>query len=115
MQPFLAYIDLLAALSKLLSSVGERFWSGQLDKWTREAEQLVQKRNKDLLKEHLRRTKRSLVGMGSIGDITISCQAGLAKTYSVDEARKIDEQIEELTDSLYKTTIELLTSIDSPD
>jgi len=66
-----SYRTLLKQIRDHLKRYGVPGWPARLDKWARELDQL----DPGKLRAHLLRTRKSLGGMGSIGDIVICPEA----------------------------------------
>jgi hypothetical protein len=94
----------ISELSDFLQTVGQERWSVRLSQWVSETESSV---DPIVIRQHIERTKKALVGMGSVGDFVVTNSGD--HQYSTEEIKALNAQKDLLVEKLYKTT-KLLTS-----
>jgi len=99
------YAETLKELHSFLSRYREQVWAPILEKWITELEHLQRTaKTSPQITEHALRTRRSIGGMGSIGDISITPQPGYrvwAWTWNVS---RVNRRLHRLVSALYDST-----------
>jgi hypothetical protein len=101
------YRQLLAQIRDLLLGVGDTRWGPRLQSWIAELDGL-QTSDEQSMMEHVRRTRRSVAGMGSMGDIVICVEAGHHLPDDQAEVNRLNAQLQKLVHSLFLTCASLL-------
>ena len=101
------YRQLLERIRDLLLSVGDTRWGPRLQCWISELDAL-RSRDEVAIMHHVRRTRRSVAGMGSISDIVICNEAGHRVPKDDAELNRLNDRLLTLADSLFLTTAKLL-------
>ena len=96
----------MSELSDFLRTVEQDRWSIRLSQWASEIESLV---DPIVVRQHIERTKKALVGMGSVGDFVVTNRVTSDHQYSMEEIKALNTKKDVLVEKLYKTT-KLLTS-----
>jgi hypothetical protein len=102
-----SYRALLIQIRDLLLGVEDTRWGPRLQSWTSEFDALLDSDHKSIT-EHIKRTRRSIAGMGSIGDIVICGEAGHKIAGDDAEVARLNAQLQSLTHSLFVATSGLL-------
>lgn len=92
------YRRLLEQLRDHLKAV--EAWPSRLDEWVKELDVV----DRGTLKDHLQRTRRSLAGMGSIGDLVICAEAGHRPASGGSTFEKANKRLLELVECLDEET-----------
>jgi len=79
-------------------------WTERLHDWAAEWKLAPPSR----AREHMERTRQSLSGMGSLGDIVISSEAGDSDVKTPAERKQANERLQVLVDRLYDVVTEAL-------
>ncbi len=102
------YRRTLEALRVHLTRFGVREWPARLERWLAELDVAVEASQADAIVAHIGRSQRATGGMGSIGDVFISPEAG-DRVPSDDLAiRLANDQLNALVNTLYQLTLSLL-------
>jgi hypothetical protein len=91
----------LVQIRCFLLEVGDQRWGPRLDSWIRELDSAVANRDKKALLQHIGRTKKAIGGMGSIGDIVVSREAGYSVPNDDIELDKLNARLLDLVSKLY--------------
>jgi hypothetical protein len=70
------YRELLSNIRSLFDAYGEFDWASTISRWIDELDAAVANNSHVEIEKNMARTKKSLGGMGSIGDVVISPEAG---------------------------------------
>jgi hypothetical protein len=103
-----AYIRALIDLQEHLARHNVVGWAGRLGEWAAEWKLVSPSR----AREHLLRTKGSLSGMGSLGDIVISAEAGDSAVQTPAQRIEANERLQMLVDRLYEIVTQALREDD---
>lgn len=91
------YLRALVDLQEHLARHRVAGWADRLGEWIAEGKSLPEGR----ARQHVLRTKQSLSGMGSLGDIVISAEAGDAGVETRESRKSANEELQRLLDRLY--------------
>jgi hypothetical protein len=100
------YRELLHRIRQYLSGYGDRRWPPILDEWL--AELAACEGSSTRLEEHLRRTRRAVSGMGSLGDVFISPESGHRIADDDETVHEANGDLLSLVRSLDREVAELL-------
>jgi predicted DNA-binding protein YlxM (UPF0122 family) len=90
------YRRLLEETKNHLEKYAEKRWSSRLSEWIAELDSL----SGPAISNHVKRTQRALGGMGSIGDVVISPEAGHKISTDEGEIEKANRRLIQLVQAL---------------
>lgn len=102
------YRRALEAIGAYLARFGVRDWPERLRAWVSELDAAVEARQGDRIVAHVARSQRATGGMGSLGDIFISPEAGDQISGDEHAIRQANDQLNVLVNELYRQTLTLL-------
>ena len=100
MEEWKRYIEVLRAIKNYLEEYGVPYWPETIGKWLEE----LPLPNDKLMHVHAARTHKMIGGMGSLGDIYISRNAGHRIVGDKAEVLKVNKQLEAMIHELYVVT-----------